>query len=56
MGEKATSPMILSQLQNTAQPENLEVFMEIHFCYWCVVLILFFLKSMSQKHKGHLLA
>lgn len=48
--EKARSPMILSQLLNTAQPENLEVFMEIHFCYRCVVLIFCFSSSACPKN------
>ena len=35
------SPMILSQILEIAQPENFEVFMEIHCCYWWVVAFLF---------------
>lgn len=42
----ATSPNIPSYILKVALPENLEVFMEIHHCYWCIVCLFFF----SQNH------
>lgn len=51
MDEKAISPMILSQLRNTAHPENLDVFVEIHFCNWCVVLSFFSSRACPKTTK-----